>query len=145
LDHDHTLILNDLGFYLLLLGRFQIAGVLCLLAHALHGIHHIALLRQKRVAQVRGPLNVFCQTLYYFGQRSQRLNAWIPGLFHGGIGECFILQPGILCQPLLELDYFERIRGSREGLSEHRVWIKGNGSYERVQLVGWNLRSLVLR
>jgi hypothetical protein len=68
LDHDHTLALDDFGFHLLLLGRFQIAVVLCLLAHSLDSIHDIALLRQERVAQVGGPLNVICETLYDFGQ-----------------------------------------------------------------------------
>ena len=47
-----------LGFHLLLLAGFQIAFVLGLFAHALHGIHHIALLGQERVAEVSGPLNV---------------------------------------------------------------------------------------
>jgi hypothetical protein len=49
-DHDYIFALDDLGFDLLLLGGFQIAGVLCLLAHALHGIQHIALLGQEGVA-----------------------------------------------------------------------------------------------
>src|SRR5260370_41955507 len=49
-DHDYVFALDDLGFHLLLLGRFQVASVLCLLAHALHGIQHIALLSQERVA-----------------------------------------------------------------------------------------------
>src|SRR5262249_49049898 len=51
-DDDHGLPFDDLGFYLLLLGRFQIALVLRLFAHALYGIHHIALLCQERVAQI---------------------------------------------------------------------------------------------
>jgi hypothetical protein len=99
-----------------LLGRFQIASILGLLAHALHGIHHIALLRQKRVAQIGGPLDVVCETLYNLGQPRKRLNAWIPGLLGDGVAECSILQPRIPCQPLLELYEFERIRGGCEGL-----------------------------
>src|SRR6201993_820120 len=71
LDHDHTLALDDLGFHLLLLGRFQIAGVLCLLAHALHGIHHVALLRQERVAEIGGPLNVVCESLTTSGRAAK--------------------------------------------------------------------------
>ena len=50
LDHDHTLVLDGLGFHLLLLSRLQIALILGFLAHALHGIHDVALLRQKRIA-----------------------------------------------------------------------------------------------
>jgi hypothetical protein len=101
LDHDHTLALDDLRFHLLLLGRFQIAVVLCLLAHSLDGIHDIALLCQERVAQIRGPLYVIRHALYDFGQPGQRLNARIPGLVCDSIGECFVFQPRILCQPLL--------------------------------------------
>jgi hypothetical protein len=50
LDNDRALVFDDLGFYLLLLVRFQIACALGLLAHTLHGFHQIALLRQKGVA-----------------------------------------------------------------------------------------------
>src|SRR5277367_6500785 len=49
-DDNYTLALNDFGFHLLLLGRFQIASILSLFAHALNGIHHVVLLRQERVA-----------------------------------------------------------------------------------------------
>jgi hypothetical protein len=45
LNNDDVLVFDDLGFHVLLFGRFQIAGVLSFLAHALHGIHHVALLR----------------------------------------------------------------------------------------------------
>jgi hypothetical protein len=115
-DYDHTLALDDLGLHLLLLARFQITGVLRLLAHALHSIHQIALLRQESVAQIGGPLDVVCQALDYIGQSGHRLDTWIPGLLRDGIGECLILEPGIPRQPLLELDQFERVRGSYEGL-----------------------------
>jgi hypothetical protein len=49
-DYDHLLALDNFGFHLLLLVRLQIAVVLGFLAHALHGIHHIGLLRQESVA-----------------------------------------------------------------------------------------------
>jgi hypothetical protein len=64
LDHDDTLALDDLGFHILLLSRFQVAIVLGFFAHALHGIHHTTLLGQKPVTQVRGPLNIVRQALY---------------------------------------------------------------------------------
>jgi hypothetical protein len=50
LDDDYALIFDDLRFYFLLLIRFQIALILCLLAHALDRIHHILLLSQERIA-----------------------------------------------------------------------------------------------
>ncbi len=77
---DYAFVLDNPGFDLLLLGGFQIAGVLCLLAHTLDGIHHIGLLRQECIAQIRRPLNIVCEALYHFGQTGQGLNAGIPRL-----------------------------------------------------------------
>jgi hypothetical protein len=47
-----------------LLGRFQRAFVLSFLAHALDGIHNIALLRQEGISQIRRPLNIIGQTFH---------------------------------------------------------------------------------
>jgi hypothetical protein len=44
--------------HLLLRVGLEFAGLLGLPAHALHGRHHVSLLRQKRVAQLSGPLQV---------------------------------------------------------------------------------------
>jgi hypothetical protein len=49
LDHNHTLLVDDLGLYLLLLCRLEIAVVLSFFSHALHSFHHVVLLREKRV------------------------------------------------------------------------------------------------
>ena len=58
LDHDNGFVFHYLGLHFLLLGGFQRSFILCLLAHALHCIHDIALLRQERIAQICGPLDV---------------------------------------------------------------------------------------
>jgi hypothetical protein len=63
-DHDHTLVLDDLDFHLLLVGWFQIAVVLGFFSHSLHGIHDITLLGEERIAQVSGPLNIVRQALH---------------------------------------------------------------------------------
>src|SRR5262249_27488576 len=59
LDHDHLLVVGGLGLHCLLWCRFQRAGCLRFLPHALHGIHHVALLRKKGIAKVCRPLDVF--------------------------------------------------------------------------------------
>jgi hypothetical protein len=41
--------------------RFECTGHLRFAAHALDGIHHTALLREKRVAEIGCPLNVIGQ------------------------------------------------------------------------------------
>jgi len=108
-DHDHTLILDHPRLYLLLLSRFQIAVVVSLFAHALHGIHHIALLRQESVAQICGPLNIVCHALHHIGQTCHRLNTWVPGLFSDRVGQCFVFLFRVLQKPLLKLNEFEGI------------------------------------
>jgi hypothetical protein len=110
-DHDHALVLDDFGFHLLLFGRFQVALVLGFLAHALDGIHQIALLGQECVAQIGGPLNVVCEAIYYIRQSRESLDAGIPCLFGDGISKRFVLEVLVLLQPLLELDNLKRVGG----------------------------------
>lgn len=59
LDNDYLFSsLNGLRFDCLLRGRLQISGAFRLSAHPLNRVHHISLLRQKRVAQVHRPGDV---------------------------------------------------------------------------------------
>jgi hypothetical protein len=125
-DDDRALVFDDLGLYFLLLTRLQIAGSLSLLTHALDCIHHVALLRQKGVAEISCPLDIVSQALDQIGHCGQSLDAWIPRLLRHSIGEGFIFQPGILSKPLLELNDLKRIRGGGKGLGQHRVWIERN-------------------
>ena len=90
-DNDDALVLDDFGFHFLLLGRLQIAFVLGFLAHALHCIHYVTLLRQKGVAQVRSPLNVTRKALHYFGETCESLNTWVPWLLRDSVGQFFVL------------------------------------------------------
>jgi hypothetical protein len=60
-DDNDLLRFHYFCFYLLLFARFQVAGLLRLLSHALNSIHHIRLLRQKSIPEVGGPLNVIRQ------------------------------------------------------------------------------------
>jgi hypothetical protein len=89
----------------------------------LNCIHDIALLCQKRIAQIGGPLDVVSQPLYYFRQTRQSLNTWVPRLFRHGIRERFVLETLVPIQPLLKLDDLERIRRRRQGLRQHWIWV----------------------
>jgi hypothetical protein len=120
-DDDRALAFNDLCLYFLLLTRLQIAGFLSLLAHTLNCFHYIGLLRQKRIAEIRRPLDIVSQALDQVGQSGQRLDAWVPGLLGHSISESFIFQPRILRKPLLELNNLKRIRGGGKGLGQHRI------------------------
>ena len=64
LNHDDALVLDDFRLHHLLAGGFQRALAFRLLAHALDGIHHIRLLCEKRVAEIRRPLDVVGQALH---------------------------------------------------------------------------------
>jgi hypothetical protein len=107
-----------LRFHFLLRSRLQSAFVLCLAAHALNRIHQIALLRQKGVAQIRGPLNVVSQQFHEVRCSSQSLDAGVPGFFCRCVRELLILQVLILLQPPLQKDDFDRIRGGRQNLRQ---------------------------
>src|SRR5262245_18679423 len=61
LDLDDGFGLDGLYLDFLLLGGFQLASVLGFLPHPLDRIHHITLLIEERVAQVRSPLDVVVQ------------------------------------------------------------------------------------
>ena len=57
-DYYDRFILDNFGFHLLLFAGLQISCVLSFLAHALHRVHHVALLSEKSIPEVRRPLNV---------------------------------------------------------------------------------------
>jgi hypothetical protein len=143
-DHDYALVFYDLCFHFLLLGGLQSAFVLCFPTHALNSVHDVALLCQKGVAEISGPLNVVCQPFGDFGQSRESLNARIPGLFRHCISKRFILQILILFKPLLKQDDLERIRGCSQSLGEQGVWIKRNWRYQGIQLLRWNRGRLGL-
>ena len=58
LDYDDRFVLHNFRLNFLLLGRFKIACLFRLGTHALHGVHDVRLLGQKRVSQIRGPLDI---------------------------------------------------------------------------------------
>jgi hypothetical protein len=144
-DHDYRLALYHPSLNLHLLIRLQSAGPLSLLTHALDSVHHIALLREKSVTEVGGPLNVIGEAFHHIRKRRHRLNAWIPGLLRDGSDERLILQARVFLQPLLKLDDFQRISGSYQRLAEQRVGIERNRCDKGIKLVGRNLRSLLRR
>jgi hypothetical protein len=140
-DDDRALAFDDFRLYFLLLTRLQIAGFLSLLTHALNCIHHIALLRQKRIAEIRCPLDIVCQALDQVGQSGHGLDAWVPRLLGHSIRKGFIFQSGILRQPLLELNNLKRICGGGKGLGQHRIWKERNRCNKGIQLIRRNLGS----
>jgi hypothetical protein len=115
-----------------------------LCAHALNCVHHVGLLREERISQVRRPLDIASHPLNDVRKRYQRLDAWVPRLLGHSVGQGFVLQVLIIRVPLLKLDHFQRVSGSRQRLGKKRIRIKSNRRYQRIQLVGWNRRCLLV-
>ena len=113
LNNHNGLALDNLRLYLHLLTGFQVPRIFCFCPHALDRIHHVGLLRQKRVSQICRPLDVICQTLDEIRNWSHGLDAGVPRLLGHCIGKSFVLQILVLFEPLLKLDDFQWIRRSR--------------------------------
>jgi hypothetical protein len=149
LNYDNGFVFHHLGLDLLLLGGFQISFFLCLLAHALHRIHDIALLRQESITQIRGPLDILREPIDQVGKGSQALYARVPVLLFHGIHQGLVFQSFVLFQPLLKLDDLQRIGRSRENLRQKGIRMKRDWRHQRVQLVSryfsFGFRSLGCR
>ncbi len=92
LNHNYGLILHYLRFHGLLLGGLQVTRALGLRAHALHCVHHITLLCQEGIAQVRSPLDVLRELLGRVGYRRHGLHAGVPVLLLDGRHKGLVLQ-----------------------------------------------------
>src|SRR5262249_7257454 len=143
LDDNYTLVLDYLGFNLLLLGGLQRAFICCFLAHTLNGVHYFILLCQEGVSQIICPLDVVGQLLHGITEGSHGLNAWVPVLFHDGISQGFVLEIFILLQKLLKRDNLQRIGAGDQCLAEQRIGIERNRSDKRIELVGRELGVLI--
>jgi hypothetical protein len=99
----------------------KISCALSFCTHTLDRIHHIRLLRQECVAQVRGPLDIAGHTLHHVWKLYQSLNAWVPRLLCHGVRQRFAFQILIPIHPLLKLDDLEWISGSSQRLRQE--WI----------------------
>src|ERR1039457_3678524 len=66
-----------LGYLDLRIGT-QIAGLLRFLAQLLNRVHHLRLLREERITQLFGPLDILVQRLQHLREGDQRFDARIP-------------------------------------------------------------------
>ena len=136
LHNDHRFVFYNLVFDCHLLVGLQGALILGDLSHTLYSFHNVALLGKKSVAKVRRPLNIVREPFHNIRQGCHGLNTWIPGLLRYGIGQRLVFKIGIPCHPLLKLHDFQRVCGCNQHLAQQRVRVKGNGSHQRIQLIG---------
>jgi hypothetical protein len=111
LNNNDFLALNNPRLNVLLLVVSQCSRSFGFGPHTLNGIHHVLLLRKKRITEIRGPLNVVSQTFDYVRQRSHRLNARIPWLLLDCFAQLLLVFPqaGVSLQPLLQLNDLQRV------------------------------------
>jgi hypothetical protein len=126
---DRRLTVIRLRCHPLLGRRLQFPVGLRLGAQALHGTHHVRLLGQERVAQVRGPADVLIQARQYIGKRNQCLDARIPVLLPGRVHQLLTFQVAVLLQPLLHFHHFDGIRGSDQDLAQQSIRVERDGRH----------------
>jgi hypothetical protein len=76
---------NCLGLHHRLGAGFQISSTLGFSTHPLNRVHHIGLLRQERIPQIRRPLNIVGHACDHIWISYQSLDTWIPRLLCHGI------------------------------------------------------------
>ena len=117
----------------------SLPAVLRLGSEALHRVHHVALLLEKRVAEIVRPRDVFGQALQEIRNDDRGLNARIPGLLLDLAVRASPFSVLVLREPLLRLDELERVRRGHERLGQQRVGIERDRRDQRVELVGGEL------
>lgn len=108
---------------LLLRRRGQLTGLLRSDTQALDRVHHVALLGQERISEICGPGYVLREALHQVRKNHQGLNAWIPILLRGGLGQSGAGETGVLLNPLGCLHELEWICGRHQDLAEQRIRI----------------------
>jgi len=125
-----------LGRYVLLRRRLQLAVGLRFGAQLLHGTHHVGLLREKSVAEVRSPTYVLIQPRQDVGKGNQSLNTGIPILLLRLVHQILPLEVAMLLQPLLRFHYLNGVCTGSQNLAEQRVWVQRNWRHKILQLIG---------
>jgi hypothetical protein len=86
--------------------------------HSLHRAHHIRLLRQESVSQIRSPLNVSAEQTQRIRKRYQSLNARIPILLSCGVDQLLPAKAAVPLEPLLRFHDLQRIRAGGQYLAQ---------------------------
>ena len=103
--------------------------------HTLHGVHHVALLGQHRIAQVLGPIQVVAHAVQDIREVGQGLHARVPSL----IGQC-VFQVGpfeirVALPPAIGLHDLQGVGGGHQNLGYETVRVQGDGRYQLLELI----------
>ncbi len=108
--------------------RFQCACGDGEFPQSLNRIHHVALLGEKGVADLLGPLQIALHHSQGVRKGHERLYAQVPVLMLQGSRERVASQCGVglVFQPVCSFDDFERIGRGREDLGDEGVRVEGD-------------------
>ena len=118
----------------LLRSAAQVAGALCLVAHALHGVHHILRLVIVGVAQIGRPLDVLVHLRQHGREGAKGLHAGIPGVGVGAGRNLAGRGVALALQPAVGLHHLRGIGRSREHLRHQRIRIERDWRHQLIQL-----------
>jgi hypothetical protein len=121
----------------------KISCALSLRAHALDCVHHVSLLRQECVSQIRRPLDIADHALQHVWKGYHSLYAWVPRLLCHRVRQRFVFQILVPIHPLLKLDDLKWISGSSQRLSQELIWIKSDRRDQRIQFTSRKLGRLL--
>jgi hypothetical protein len=110
-----------LGLHRLLRAGLKISCALSFRAHALDCVHHVRLLRQECVSQIRRPLDIAGHTLHHVWKRYHSLDTRVPRLLCHRVCQRFVFQILVPIHPLLKLDDLKWISGSSQRLSQELI------------------------
>src|SRR5271154_1697452 len=114
---------------ILLRGALEVAGLLGLLAHHLHGVHHVLLLVVVSIAQGGRPGKILVHISKDGRKRGERLDAGIPGFFVDSLTQRLVLQIRMRLHKTVGFDDLFGKRGGRQDLRYQRLRIQRDRRY----------------
>ena len=120
----------------LLVVALEVARRLGLLAQHLHGVHHVLLLGEERVAEIRRPGQLLVHHGEHLGKSRQGLHAGVPILLLHGVLEFVPLEPGVVLDPARRLDDLDGVGRRHQDLGEQRIRVERNRRHQLLKFFG---------
>ena len=111
-------------------------GTRCTLAHDLDRVHHVVRVVVISLPQCSGPRKISGHLIEHALERSERLDARIPGLLLGGIGQWAGFERRVLRDPPVGRGDLVRIGRAGQYLRDELVRIERDGRDHLVELLG---------
>jgi len=104
------------------------------LPQALHGVHDLAFLREERLAELPGPVELLVHAGEQLGKGEQGLDARVPVPVRGGAHRFVAGQSGVGARPARRLHDFQRVGRGHEHLGQQGIRIQRDRSEHLLEL-----------